>query len=208
MIVVIDYKAGNGPSVKNALDHLGIDACLTADRELVLSADGIILPGVGSADATMESLRELALLPVLDEAVLERKIPFLGICVGMQVLLSHSAEGDCDCLGWIPGQVVRFEEGVRIPQMGYNTVRFQGSHPLVEGLEEGYFYFVNSYYARPELDADIAGVTEYGHPFCSLIARDNIMGSQFHMEKSGPAGLKLLERFAALCEARKGGAAC
>ena len=206
MITVIDYKAGNGPSVKNALDYLGIKAVLTADPQQILNADGIILPGVGSADATMESLAELNLLPILNEAVLEKKTPFLGICVGMQVLLSHSAEGDCDCLGWIPGQVQRFEEGVRIPQMGYNTVRFAGSHPLTQGLDEGYFYFVNSYYAKPELASDVEGVTEYGHPFCSLIARGNIMGAQFHMEKSGPAGLKLLARFAALC--REGGSLC
>ena len=179
---------------------------MTADPKAILNADGIILPGVGSADATMESLDELQLLPILEEAVIQKKTPFLGICVGMQVLLSHSAEGDCDCLGWIPGQVVRFEEGVRIPQMGYNTVKFTGDHPLTEGLDEGYFYFVNSYYAKPDLEADVAGVTDYGHPFCSLIARDNIMGSQFHMEKSGPAGLKLLERFAGICE--KGGRSC
>lgn len=205
MIAVIDYKAGNGPSVKNALDYLGVPSVLTADLDLVAKADGIILPGVGSADATMDSLRELGLLEVFEKRVLQDHVYFLGICVGMQVLLSHSEEGDCDTLGWIPGQVVRFEEGVRIPQMGYNTVRFQGSHPLVRGLEEDYFYFVNSYYARPESESDVAGVTEYGHPFCSLIARGNIMGSQFHMEKSGPAGLQLLKRFADLVE---GGPLC
>lgn len=205
MIAVIDYKAGNGPSVKNALDHLGEEAVLTADPDQILGADGIILPGVGSADATMESLRELGLIEVLNEAVLNKKTLFLGICVGMQVLLSHSEEGDCDTLGWISGQVKRFEEGVRIPQMGYNAVRFKGDHPLVQGLKEDYFYFVNSYYASPDCAQDTAGEAEYGHPFCALIARDNIMGSQFHMEKSGPAGLDLLKRF---CAMTKGEAVC
>lgn len=206
MIAVIDYKAGNGPSVKNALDHLGVDAVLTADPELLRQAGGIILPGVGSADATMDSLRELNLLDLLNELVLEKKTWFLGICVGMQVIFDHSAEGDVDTLGWIPGQVVRFEDGVRIPQMGYNTVTFRGTHPLIQkSPKEDYFYFVNSYYARPELDEDAAGITDYGHPFCSLVCRDNIMGAQFHMEKSGPAGLALLEQFARLVE---GGSVC
>ena len=205
MIAVIDYKAGNGPSVKNALDYLEVPAVLTADAQEIAQASGIILPGVGSADATMESLRELGLIDLLNQKVLEDKVPFLGICVGLQVLLSHSDEGDCDCFGWIPGKVTRFEEGVRIPQMGYNTVVFQGDSPLVKGLSEDYFYFVNSYYATPENEADVAGVTDYGHPFCSLIARDNIMGSQFHMEKSGQAGLSLLKRFTELAE---GGALC
>lgn len=206
MIAVIDYKAGNGPSVKNALDYLGIEAELTAVPERVAAADGIILPGVGSADATMESLKELGLLPVLNQRVLLDKVPFLGICVGMQVLFEYSEEGDTDCLGWIPGKVVRFKEGVRIPQMGYNTVVFRGEHPLIQkSPEEDYFYFVNSYHAEPELVSDMAGMTEYGKEFCSLVCRENIMGAQFHMEKSGPAGLALLKRYAELVE---GGAIC
>lgn len=200
MIAVIDYKAGNGPSVKNALDYLGIPSVLTASAEEIRKAQGVILPGVGSADATMDSLRDLKLLPVLEEEILVKKKLFLGICVGMQVLLDHSEEGDTDTLGWIPGQVVRFEEGVRIPQMGYNEVVFRGEHPLVQELDRDYFYFVNSYYARPVREEDAAGITEYGHPFCSLITRGNIMGAQFHMEKSGPAGLSLLKRFAELAE--------
>lgn len=206
MIAVIDYKAGNGPSVKNALDYLGIEAELTASPERLMQADGIILPGVGSADATMESLAELELLDVLNQRVLEDKIPFLGICVGMQVLFDHSEEGDTDCLGWIPGKVVRFKEGVRIPQMGYNTVVFRGEHPLIaNGPAEDYFYFVNSYHAEPECTKDMAGMTDYGRSFCSLVCRDNIMGAQFHMEKSGPAGLALLKKYAQLVE---GGMVC
>ncbi len=201
MIAVIDYKAGNGPSVENALRYLTVPCELTADPERIAASDGIILPGVGSADQTMASLRDLRLLTVLEQCVRIEKKKFLGICVGMQVLFEHSEEGDTDCLGWIPGEVLRFRGGVRVPQMGYNTVVFQGDHPLVrECPKEDYFYFVNSYYAKPALSEDCAGVTEYGGPFCSLVCRDNIMGSQFHMEKSGPAGLSLLKRFAYLAE--------
>lgn len=201
MIAVIDYKAGNGPSVKNALEYLGVDCELTAEPGQIAAVDGIILPGVGSADATMESLRELGILSVLNQRVLNDGIPFLGICVGMQVLFDYSEEGHTECLGWIPGRVVRFKDGVRIPQMGYNTVTFQGNHPLLKGApSEDYFYFVNSYHAVPERNEDIAGVTEYGGVFCSLVCRDNIMGAQFHMEKSGPAGLALLASYARLVE--------
>lgn len=200
MIGVIDYKAGNGPSVKNALDSLGIQNCLTADKGQLETCSHIILPGVGSAGATMESLRELGLIDVLERHALEEHKPFFGICVGLQVLFEHSEEDNADCLGWLKGDVVRFSsEQVRVPQIGWNSVKFAYDHPIWKGLEnEAYFYFVNSYHIRPQNPADVLGYTDYGGEFASIVAHGNIIASQFHIEKSGPAGLTLLKNFTQL----------
>lgn len=207
MIGVIDYRAGNGPSVKNALDSLGIQNCLTADQRKLKECSHIILPGVGSAGATMDSLNELGLIPVLEEHVLIERKPFFGICVGLQVLFEHSEEDNADCLGWLRGDVVKFQSGaIRIPQIGWNSVKFTYEHPIWNGLEnESYFYFVNSYHIRPAEPSDVLGVTDYGGEFTSIVARGNIVASQFHIEKSGPAGLKLLKNFTKL---GKEGAGC
>lgn len=209
MIGVIDYKAGNAPSVFNALKRVGCEAAMIkneADLENAKEIRGIILPGVGSADATMASLRENGLLHALERKVLTEKIPFLGICVGMQILFEHSAEGDADCLGWLKGKVVRFEsDRVRVPQMGWNEVLFQKEHPLVGGLNgSGYFYYVNSYHVVPENRDDILAITDYDGEFCCMVQHENIMAAQFHIEKSGPLGLKMLKNFVNLAE---GGAA-
>lgn len=200
MIGVIDYRAGNGPSVKNALDNLGIPSCLTADPGQLEACSHIILPGVGSAGATMDSLNELRLVPVLKQhALIERK-PFFGICVGLQVLFEHSEEDDADCLCWLKGDVIRFgAQQVRVPQIGWNSVKFTYEHPIWSGLpNESYFYFVNSYHIRPSDPSDVLGVTDYGGEFTSIVAHGNIIASQFHIEKSGPAGLTLLKNFAKL----------
>ena len=184
MIKIIDYKAGNAPSVFNAVQHIEFSAELartTADLE---GATHIILPGVGSALQTMNSLRESNLIGTLERLVLHDKVKFLGICVGMQILFEHSEEENADCLGWLPGKVVKFDTSkVRVPQMGWNKVW------------EDYFYFVNSYYAKPENAADIWGTANYNGEFCAAVHRDNIYGAQFHAEKSGEAGLNLLRRF-------------
>jgi len=195
MIKIIDYKAGNAPSVAHAINRLG-KAC-----QLINSADGlngashIILPGVGSAKATMESLRELGILPALKKEVLENKVPFLGICVGMQVLFEHSDEGDVKCLGWLKGRVVKFDSNlVRVPQMGYNKVVF--SKTLITQKDQSdYFYFVNSYYVKPSESSDIWATANYGSQFCCAVNSGNIYGTQFHVEKSGEAGLGLLQSF-------------
>jgi glutamine amidotransferase len=193
-IKIIDYKAGNAPSVYHAVTHLGYKADYAKTADELREASHIILPGVGSAKATMESLAEMGIIAALETAVLERKTLFLGICVGLQILFTHSEEDDTDCLGWLKGQVRRFDSRrVRVPQMGWNEVHFQ--HDAGIGAKDGHFYFVNSYRAFPDEAADIWGVTDYNGEFASAINKENIYATQFHIEKSGAAGLELLEGF-------------
>jgi glutamine amidotransferase len=151
---------------------------------------------VGSAKATMESLSEMGLIAALETAVLERKTLFMGICVGLQILFTHSEEDETDCLGWLKGQVRRFDSSqVRVPQMGWNEVRFQRDTGIK--TENGHYYFVNSYRAFPDEASDIWGVTDYNGEFASAINRGNIYATQFHIEKIGEAGLGLLKGFLA-----------
>jgi glutamine amidotransferase len=197
VIGVIDYHAGNAPSVGYALDRLGIAHRLVADAAGFDGIERIILPGVGAAQATMVSLRETGVVDALTKAVHHDGVPFLGICIGLQVLFDHSEEGDVDGLGWIPGRVRRFPDTLRVPQIGWNAVRTTRAHPVTDALgADAYCYFVNSYFAEPAADVDTLGVTDYGTDFCSIAARDNIVATQFHAEKSGPVGLALLDRFA------------
>jgi imidazole glycerol-phosphate synthase subunit HisH len=197
MIDVIDYRAGNSPSVVYALERLGLPCRLVAKPEEVAESDRLVLPGVGAAGATLDSLRESDLVDALTQRVQHDKAPFLGICIGLQVLFQHSEEDDTPCLGWLPGQVRRFASGQRVPQIGWNEVRVTRSHPVTAGLpDRGHFYFVNSYYADPQDSADALGQTEYGLEFASVVARNNIVATQFHAEKSGPLGLRLLADFA------------
>jgi imidazole glycerol-phosphate synthase subunit HisH len=197
MIDVIDYRAGNSPSVIYALERLGLPCRLVAKPEEVAESDRLVLPGVGAAAATLDSLRESDLLDALTQRVQRDQVPFLGICIGLQVLFEHSEEGDTPCLGWLAGQVRRFPGGQRVPQIGWNEVRVTRSHPVTAGLpDRGHFYFVNSYYADPQDSADALGQTEYGLEFASVVARNNIVATQFHAEKSGPLGLRLLADFA------------
>lgn len=203
MIGVLNYQTGNAQSVLFALRRLGLEARLVATPEEADSAGGVdryILPGVGAADVTMASLRERGWVEHLDRRVRGEGVPFLGVCVGLQVLFEHSREGDADCLGWLPGEVVEFRRGeLRVPHMGWNAVRRTSSHPFATALpDSAHFYFVNSYHALPAEEADVAGVTEYGPEFASVVARGNVMATQFHVEKSGPVGLSLLSRFAEL----------
>lgn len=197
MIAVVDYRAGNAPSVLYALEHLGIEARLVDRAGDLAAAERIILPGVGAARATIDSLVEQDLVAALTDRVQGDGVPFLGICIGLQVLFDHSEEGDTDALGWVPGRVRRFPDTGRVPQIGWNRVRFTRDHPLVVDLpEEGHFYFVNSYYCVPDDPADALGITDYTVEFCSVVARDNVVATQFHAEKSGPLGLSLLRTFA------------
>ena len=190
MIKIIDYKAGNAPSVMHAVRHLGYQAELSRCAQDLHNASRIILPGVGSAGATMQSLREMGMIEALEDRVLQGGTPFLGICVGMQILFEHSEEEDTRCLGWLPGRVVKFDTArLRVPQMGWNRVRF------MDGTPEDYFYFVNSFHAIPADKSDIWGLSDYGGTFTAAVRKGNIYGSQFHMEKSGEAGLMLLEKF-------------
>jgi glutamine amidotransferase len=210
MISVVDYRAGNAPSVLYALEHLGLPARLVDRADEIATAERIILPGVGAARATIDSLVEQDLVGALTDRVRGDGMPFLGICIGLQVLFDHSEEGDTDCLGWVPGRVRRFPDTGRVPQIGWNRVRFTRNHPLTAHLgkggtpDEGHFYFVNSYYCDPADPVDALGLTDYTVEFCSVVARDNVVATQFHAEKSGPLGLSLLRAFSTW----DGGSAC
>lgn len=196
----MDYKAGNLASVRLALEHLGVPAVITRDAGEIAAADRVIFPGVGAAGSAMENIDVLGFRKVLKEGVGQGK-PFLGICLGTQIIFEHSEEdGGADCLGIIPGNVVKFNPKdplCKIPQMGWNTVEFKKDHPLFEGIEdESEFYFVHSYYPVPSDPAYILAETEYaGVRFASVVGKGNLLATQFHPERSGRIGLKLLENF-------------
>jgi glutamine amidotransferase len=197
VIGVVDYRAGNAPSVGYALARLGIDHRLVTTAADLDGVERIVLPGVGAARATIESLRESDLLESLERRVRDDRVPFLGICIGLQVLFEHSEEGDTPGLGWIAGTVRRFPDSERVPQIGWNSVHVRRDHPVTATFPDGgHCYFVNSYYAAPADPDDVLGETSYGVAFCSVVARDNIVATQFHAEKSGPLGLSILEAFA------------
>ena len=199
MIVVIDYGAGNLRSVEKALTSLGHTPLVTADPTAIRDADALILPGVGAAADTMRSLDRLALSDAI-RAYVRTGRPFLGVCMGLQALLSGSEEGGWqECLDLVPGRVQRLPTGLKVPHMGWNTVRQEQAHPLFDGIpDEAYFYFVHSYHVAPADPATIAGTTDYGLTFPSVLIQDNVMGTQFHPEKSGDAGLRLYANFVKL----------
>lgn len=197
MIGVVDYRAGNAPSVGYALARLGVEHELIGTPEGIGEMTHLILPGVGAARATLDSLHASDLLEPLARRVQHDRVPFLGICIGLQVLFEASEEGGTECLGWVPGSVRRFPDTVRVPQIGWNAVHVAREHPVTAGFPDGgHCYFVNSYYALPEDEADVLARTAYGVEFCSMVARDNIVATQFHAEKSGTLGLSLLAAFA------------
>jgi glutamine amidotransferase len=197
VIDVIDYGAGNSPSVVYALDQLGLACRLVGKPEDLLASERLILPGVGAARATLESLDESGLTEPLRARVRDDGVPFLGICIGLQVLFEHSEEGDTPGLGWLGGRVRRFPDTDRVPQIGWNEVSVTRPHPLWDGLPaRGHFYFVNSYYAVPADDDAVVATTGYGVEFCSVVGSGNIAATQFHAEKSGPLGLRILANFA------------
>jgi glutamine amidotransferase len=195
-IVVVDYGAGNLRSVARAVAHAGYEPCVTADPYEVRNARSLIVPGVGAAADTMRNLRERRLVePVRDYITSGR--PFFGVCMGQQALLSVSEEGgEHECLGIIPGTVKKLPGGQKVPHMGWNRVRQKSEHSIFDGIpDESYFYFVHSYYPDPEDGDVVIGETEYGVRFASVLARDNIVATQFHPEKSGEMGLRMYENF-------------
>jgi glutamine amidotransferase len=197
VIGVIDYRAGNGPSVGYALARLGIDHRRVSKADELERCDHLVLPGVGAARATLESLEDSGLVDPLTQRVRREGVPFLGICIGLQVLFEHSEEGDTRCLGWVPGSVRRFDDTLRVPQIGWNAVHLTRDHPVTATFpDQGHCYFVNSFYASPDDEASVLGTTEYGVEFCSIIAHENIVATQFHAEKSGALGLEILAAFA------------
>ena len=199
MTSIIDYDAGNIKSVENALSYIGEEAEVTRDPERILSSDHIILPGVGAFGDAMEKLRSYGLEPVIREAV-SREIPFLGICLGLQLLFEESEESPgAKGLCLLPGKILKFPEmGLKIPHIGWNSVRKKAESDFFREVpEESYYYFVHSYYLPAENPA-VAGETEYGIPFGAIVQKGKLFACQFHPEKSSTAGRRLLQNFLAL----------
>jgi len=199
-LAVIDYGAGNLPNVVRALTHIGAPLTVTSDPTVVANAMAIVLPGVGATRDTMVQLTQRGLTPAIRDAI-RRGVPFLGICVGMQVLLTDSLEfGQHECLGVISGTVRRFPAAdLKVPQIGWNEVYATptlSNHPLYDGIPDGSdFYFVHSYYCDVNDPAIVAGTTAYGASFPSILMRDTLVAAQFHPEKSGALGLRFLRNF-------------
>ena len=193
--VIIDYGAGNLRSVVNAVRRAGGEGRVTSQAGDISRADAVILPGVGAAACVLDGLNGHGLKESLLEFIASGK-PFLGVCLGLQVLFDATEEGGCRCLGVVPGTVKKFAPGLKIPHMGWNQVKQKQQHAIFAGItDNSNFYFVHSYYALPADPSFIAGETEYGLTFCSVAARDNLVATQFHPEKSGPDGLKIYANF-------------
>lgn len=216
MIAIIDYKAGNLTSVQLGLEFLGIGCEVTNDPSRILAAERVIFPGVGAAGAAMRNLRELGLVKTI-RTVVSRGTPFLGICLGTQIIFEFSEEDSgTPCIGLVPGKVIRFDAAdasgrkasrsmggigsvpiCKIPQMGWNTVEIAFPHPLFEGIDDSSeFYFVHSYYPAPSDETYVMGTTSYaGATFASAVGKRNLFAVQFHPERSGRIGLRMLENF-------------
>jgi len=201
-IAILDYGGGNVANARNAFEHEGAHVVITADHDVIRRAPGVVLPGVGATADVMGGLEARGLVPIIHEVIDRGTTPFLGICVGLQVLLDHSEEGEIHpCLGIAPGAVRRLPQGIIVPHMGWNAVRQTQSHPLWDGIADlTPFYFVHSFFCDSADSAWIAGETAYGVNFASVLARGNVMGTQFHPEKSGAAGLRLLRNFVGIVE--------
>ena len=190
MITIVDYGAGNLRSILRAIESHNVQAEISADPDRIAAADRIVLPGVGNARAAMDKLNSTGLAAAVTEEVRRGK-PLLGVCLGMQLLFGEQEEGPTTGLGLLEGRAVRLPDTLKIPHMGWNTVTFTGHSPLAS-MDPAAFYFVHSYQVEPASAAMIAGETDYGHRFCSMVIHDNIWGTQFHPEKSQNAGLALI----------------
>ena len=200
MVTIVDYGMGNLASIKNMLKKIGTGAEITSDSEVLKKATKIILPGVGAFDNAMDNIKNRGLLEVLTYKAMIEQIPFLGICLGMQILMNKSEEGTLPGLGWINGQVKRFtfEQGaqqLKVPHMGWNLIEARDTSNLFRNLNEPRFYFVHSYYVHCENEEDILATTKYGIQFVSSVRRVNIFGTQFHPEKSHKFGMQVLRNF-------------
>ena len=210
-LVVVDYESGNLRSVSRALESCGVAPLVSGDPHELDNADAVVLPGVGSGPAAMTALRQRGLVEPLREYA-DSGRPFLGICLGLQLLLDWTdEEGGAPCLGIVPGRVKRLPSTIppyggelkgghgpalKIPHMGWNSVSLNAEHPALPGIDSGsYFYFVHSFYAEPYEQVGVVGTTEYGLPFCSVYASNNVIATQFHPEKSGPVGLRIYRNF-------------
>lgn len=192
-VAVIDYEVGNLANVYNAWKRLGVSVDITRDPAVIGNADFIELPGVGAIRDAMANLKKFELIPVLEEQVKAGKF-FMGVCLGMQALFEKDYEGgEYDCLGFLPGDIVPFRTTLKVPHMGWNELEFRGSHWLQKGLPaHPYVYFVHSYHKSPADSPDVIATADYGQAVPAICGRDNVLGFQFHPEKSGPVGARLL----------------
>lgn len=199
MIAIIDYGMGNLHSVASAVERLGYRGVIVSDEQELLQAEGAILPGVGAFGDAMDHLRESKLDAAVKRYADSGK-PLLGICLGMQLLFTRSEEhGRHEGLNLLPGDVVRFQGDYKVPHMGWNKLEFRQASPLFETVEEGHVYFVHSFHVKPEQPGDLLAVTDYYQQVTAIVGRNNVFGMQFHPEKSGSVGMKLLGNFLALC---------
>lgn len=203
MIVIVDSRTGNVGSIRNILKRGGHSSLISSNPEDLMMADKLILPGVGAFDTGMTNLRNMGLVEVLSRKVLDEKVPVLGICLGMQLMTKSSEEGKLPGLGWIDAETIRFRKeelnGYRIPNMGWNSIRVMKPHYLMMGIDgNSRFYFVHSYHVVCHDQADVLATTEYGIGFTSAFSNENIMGTQFHPEKSLKWGTSVLNNFASM----------
>jgi imidazole glycerol-phosphate synthase subunit HisH len=196
MVVIIDYGMGNLASVQKSLNFLSIKSVITNNHEVIKKANIIILPGVGSFSQGMQNLRELGLVDILTNQVVKKKTPFLGICLGMQLIMERGNEPkQCLGLGWIKGDVLKFKlTELNVPHMGWNNIKIK-KEPYFNECKLKDFYFIHSYHVVPEKDEDIAATVNYGFEVVASIQKDNIFATQFHPEKSQEAGLSILKTF-------------
>ncbi len=202
-IAIVDYGAGNLMSVHNTLDYLGYENKIAASADVIENAAGVILPGVGAFPDAMAALEHSGLTEAVLKAAKEK--PFLGICLGMQMLFEESDEvRPCRGLGLLPGRIERIETALKLPQIGWNALDILRPNAMTEGLENGsYVYFVHSFMAHPTDENDLAAVTDYGTRVPAMVAKGNLFGCQFHPEKSGEVGLQMIRNFAKLMEVGK-----
>jgi glutamine amidotransferase len=199
-IAIVDYQAGNVRSVQKAIEAGGGQAEITGDPDFIDRADALVFPGQGACDSSIRQLRSRGLVEPIKRFIASGR-PFLGVCLGLQLLLEDSEEGSEPGLGVLSGRVRRLPAGTKVPHMGWNEVRFRSDHPVLAGIPDGsYFYFVHSYYADPEDKSVVLGTTSYGLDFCSAAAWDNVLAVQFHPEKSGDLGLRIYRQFVELAD--------